>query len=306
MPLFLWYIMNTRGGKMRKIRRPQPSMVNGKTLREFFMIEYVENGRSALSIAEELGFERRTIDKWLTEYGVPKISHHIPKEIQGVELKEYLRIEYLVNKRTSVDIANELGFHRNSITRWMEKFGIPIRTISEDNHRRYSIMSEQEIKNQTRAANEKTRSDPSFMSCRKGHHPWEDFSDEKIIAIKEKISKSKSGDFNPTRTHYGSFIKGLRLSLIRKPLPVEVLTCKALSDADINFEYQVIVGRYIVDILIPDKDLVFEIEQMSKWDLKRRAKKYLRKDEVEKHGYKVVFVERSKLLKDPNYILNFI
>lgn len=41
--------------------------------------------------------------------------------------KEYLETEYAVKRRSSVDIANELKTAVSTITRKLEKFGIPVR-----------------------------------------------------------------------------------------------------------------------------------------------------------------------------------
>ena len=54
-------------------------------------------------------------------------------------------------------ISNIIGAKRCTITRYMKKSGIPTRTVSEDNKRRYKYMSDCELKKQTEGANTKMR-----------------------------------------------------------------------------------------------------------------------------------------------------
>ena len=59
--------------------------------------------------------------------------------------------------KTIKQIAEELGIVRISIMRVCKKYGVKTRTISEDNYRRYSTMTEGQIKEQTKKANEGIR-----------------------------------------------------------------------------------------------------------------------------------------------------
>lgn len=59
--------------------------------------------------------------------------------------------------KTIKQIAEELGIVRISLMRICKKYGIKTRTVSEDNYRRYATMTEEQIKEQTRKANEGIR-----------------------------------------------------------------------------------------------------------------------------------------------------
>ena len=59
--------------------------------------------------------------------------------------------------KTIKQVAEELGIVRISLMRVCKKYGIKTRTIAEDNHRRYANMTEAQIKEQTRKANEGIR-----------------------------------------------------------------------------------------------------------------------------------------------------
>lgn len=63
-----------------------------------------------------------------------------------------------------------LDSNERSIAHWMEELEVPRRSVSEDNHRRYSTMTEEQIKAQTMAAHEAIREhgQPSNI----GRTPW--------------------------------------------------------------------------------------------------------------------------------------
>jgi DNA-binding MarR family transcriptional regulator len=47
----------------------------------------------------------------------------------GRPLEEYLREQYLKRERTQREIAEDLGVDVGSVSRWMERLGIPSRRI---------------------------------------------------------------------------------------------------------------------------------------------------------------------------------
>ena len=49
----------------------------------------------------------------------------------GEDVKDYLRREYVVNQRTSPEIAEEIGIGSSSVIYWLKGFELPIRTKSE-------------------------------------------------------------------------------------------------------------------------------------------------------------------------------
>ena len=62
-----------------------------------------------------------------------------------------------VEMKTMKQISEELHIVRISLMRLCKEYGIKTRTISEDNHRRYSTMTKEQIKEQTKKANEGIR-----------------------------------------------------------------------------------------------------------------------------------------------------
>ena len=78
----------------------------------------------------------------------------------GTDVKGVLQIidkEHNVDNMTIKAIAEKHGLVRISLMRWCKKYGIKTRTVSEDNHRRYANMTKEQIKAQTKKANEGIR-----------------------------------------------------------------------------------------------------------------------------------------------------
>lgn len=78
----------------------------------------------------------------------------------GMTEKQFMDLidkEHNQNNLTIKAISEKYGIIRITLMRWCKKYGIKTRTISEDNYRRYSTMTEEQIKAQTKKANEGIR-----------------------------------------------------------------------------------------------------------------------------------------------------
>ena len=79
---------------------------------------------------------------------------------KNISVEEFIKqIDKMHNEemKTIKQIAEDLGIVRISLMRVCKKYGIKTRTIAEDNYRRYANMTEAQIKEQTRKANEGIR-----------------------------------------------------------------------------------------------------------------------------------------------------
>lgn len=79
---------------------------------------------------------------------------------KGISVEDFLKqIDKMhnVEMKTIKQVSEELGIVRISIMRVCKKYGIKTRTISEDNHRRYANMTKEQMKAQTKKANEGIR-----------------------------------------------------------------------------------------------------------------------------------------------------
>jgi transposase len=70
---------------------------------------------------------------WLRRFGdkMPIKRLEQVEERIGMSVKEYLGAEYTKNRRTPVDIAEELGVAEGTIRKWLKRFDIPIRSYFE-------------------------------------------------------------------------------------------------------------------------------------------------------------------------------
>jgi len=87
----------------------------------------------------------------LHKLGVQRYWKCVEQEI-GVSLEYWIRERINKDEWTILRMSKELGMDRTSITRFMIKHGMKPRTLSEDMNRRYSMMTPEQIKNQTSAS----------------------------------------------------------------------------------------------------------------------------------------------------------
>lgn len=90
------------------------------TLRELYHGERL----SIQGIADELGATYPTVHKWLSEHGIERRSsgeHQTPPELQD---REWLEEQHVTLERPMVDIGEEVGVHRATVSRWLKRHGI--------------------------------------------------------------------------------------------------------------------------------------------------------------------------------------
>lgn len=94
--------------------------------------------------AKELGLPRKTqFNRIEHEYGMPMIK--------------LLRLYHYDKEMSINEMAQEFGVARTDITRWMTRFGLQWRNRSEAERLKWSRMTLEQRKNQTKKAHEKTR-----------------------------------------------------------------------------------------------------------------------------------------------------
>lgn len=79
---------------------------------------------------------------------------------KGITVEDFIsKIERMHNSemKSIKTIAEELGIVRISLMRICKKYKIKTRTVSEDNYRRYSLMTKEQLQGQTIKAHEKIR-----------------------------------------------------------------------------------------------------------------------------------------------------
>lgn len=106
--------------------------------KEFLYQEYVINNRTALQISKQIGCSCGTVLRKLRKYNIPiKNQSETRKGIKYVTkyskilTKEFLIKEYIINKKSTVQIAKEIGCSGSTIWEYLRKYDILVRTISE-------------------------------------------------------------------------------------------------------------------------------------------------------------------------------
>ena len=96
---------------------------------------YVTNRKSIAEIADECGVSDHTIGRWLKKHGIDTRSISESKLSEGAIEKlrdeEWMQEQYVEQRRTPVDIADECGAGATTIRRWLEKHNIETRSVSE-------------------------------------------------------------------------------------------------------------------------------------------------------------------------------
>ena len=104
--------------------------------KEFLINEYIKNDKSMRQIAKEIkkpyGFVRRYLIKFNIE--IKSIADaKCNKKIKSILTKELLKKLYIDKKKSIKEISNEIELSQSIIYRYIKKFNIKIRSISEAN-----------------------------------------------------------------------------------------------------------------------------------------------------------------------------
>lgn len=119
------------------------------------IIEQWAAGMGTKAIARHHGIQPRAVERALGDAGINFI-----KGAPAADPNELRRLHW-DERMTVLAIAELKGLSRLTIERIMIAFGVPRRTIREDNSRRYAAMAPDQIRAQTAAANTATRGIPA-------------------------------------------------------------------------------------------------------------------------------------------------
>ena len=93
--------------------------------------ELINQGNSLRGIAARYDINRRTLHDDLIAHGIPipaKNRHRLVVE------RDWLHEQYVAKRRTTLDIASELGASRAAISRLLHQHGIPVRPAGSGSH----------------------------------------------------------------------------------------------------------------------------------------------------------------------------
>lgn len=179
---------------------------------------------------------------------------HKLHDMTRLEKVQWLHHKHWDENKPLKQISKEdIDLHRNTLTYWFDKLGVPYRSISEDNERWYREMTQEEINAQTDAANKGMR---------------EKMKDEDWKA--EQIKKVREAQ-NHERTE------------------IEKMVASELDDMEIDYTEQKHLGHWTVDFYIPDRRLVVEADGTYWHNLDKVEKRDKRKNTwLRKRGYEVL------------------
>lgn len=117
------------GGKWVGSETPDEPYTDETWLRE----QYVDKRNSTEEIAESQGITSTTVQRWLKEYGIPRRNQSEAqiKEKKKVHDEYWLRNQYIENRRSMKDIADEVGMTPSGVKKWVDRFDIETRGYAE-------------------------------------------------------------------------------------------------------------------------------------------------------------------------------
>jgi len=98
--------------------------------KEWFNLQYTILGKTLDEIAMEFNFSSATLYEWLHKHNI-KSCHFRGNRTKSFRNKEWLHEQYVILKKTAIDISIESNIGEGTIYYWLYKFGIPMRNRSE-------------------------------------------------------------------------------------------------------------------------------------------------------------------------------
>ncbi|KHO49074.1 MAG: hypothetical protein QT01_C0008G0004 [archaeon GW2011_AR6] len=95
---------------------------------------YVAEGKSSIKIGDELGVSNHHITRLMKEYGIPlrDPSHMASRSAESrIPTKEELDMKYIGEHKSKKELADEYKVTPTTIGDYLKKYGIPIRSASE-------------------------------------------------------------------------------------------------------------------------------------------------------------------------------
>lgn len=221
---------------------------------------------------------------------------------------EWFTREHWTLEKPLLQIHKETGIARTTLKRQADNHGLKIRSISEDNKRRYKNMTGEQIKAQTTAANEHVRKHGQPKNkdrCKDGLEWTKDPEQRKIIGAKISEYKRKHNPMHDKANNIKSS-KALAEHLKKNIHPQEQQVINILQENDIVFEHQKVIDVYIPDFYLPDYHLLIEVESISKMGAVRKARMKAKETFYKELGYNIIFVEKEKIKRNPNIILDIL
>jgi len=92
---------------------------------------YHDEGLSLNEVAEVLGTTKSTVIRWMNHHDIERRSRQCPWDGEPWQDEETLRQLYVEEGMSQPQIAEKFGCSNKTISRWMKKFDIKVRTKSD-------------------------------------------------------------------------------------------------------------------------------------------------------------------------------
>jgi hypothetical protein len=103
--------------------------------KEWLYDQYITQGKTTYEISQELSCGASTVQHWLRRHEIPIrdcSSCHLESSAQLLGNEDWLRDQYLVQIKSASKIASEIGCQQETVSRYLHKYNIPLRTQSEE------------------------------------------------------------------------------------------------------------------------------------------------------------------------------
>jgi very-short-patch-repair endonuclease len=170
-----------------------------------------------------------------------------------------MRSEHWDKSKTIALMSEESGLSRITITRWMERLGVPHRSISEDNKRRYAS-------------------------------GWKAHTKEAHARLRE-LEKNPEWKWNRQ--------EAIRLSQQYKPSSIEIMVQMELERRGIHFIPQKRMGHYFIDFYIPETKTCIECDGTYWHSPEKNNGRDARKDNwLRTHGQRIIRLTEKEIKTD--------
>ena len=145
--------------------------------------QYITQGKSTYQIAQEIGCGASAVQRWLRSHEIPIrdcSSSKLKPSSQLLSDESWLRNQYITLMKSASKIGQEIGCQQETVSNYLHKYGIPMRSQSEEiSGKRHPLFG----KHHTQETRQK------ISQTNLGHPTSEE--------ARQKLSQASSGSNNP-------------------------------------------------------------------------------------------------------------
>ena len=108
---------------------------NNKYNKDWLIDQYINQGKPSTQIAKESGCSPAKIQRLLHKYEIPIRNNstcHLKPDSQLLSNKDWLYDQYIIKMKSASKIGNEIGCQQETVSNFLHKYGIPMRSQSEE------------------------------------------------------------------------------------------------------------------------------------------------------------------------------